>query len=135
MNRWTRLAGTFLQVMLPSIMAVLYNRNEMSGSFVIDPVLARFRQSLDEIYGGRIDRVILFGSRARGDASAESDYDVAIFLKNFHDRWSEMDRLVPVVTDILYDRLAFIHALPFRAGAYEDRTPLMHEIRREGRDL
>jgi hypothetical protein len=28
-----------------------------------------------------------------------------------------------------------INALPFRAGAYDDRTGLMHELRREGRDL
>jgi hypothetical protein len=28
-----------------------------------------------------------------------------------------------------------INALPFRAGAYNDRTGLMAELRREGRDL
>jgi hypothetical protein len=43
-----------------------------------------------------------------------------------------MDRLVPVVTDILYDDGAFIHAMPYRAGADRERTPLMHEIRRDG---
>jgi hypothetical protein len=46
-----------------------------------------------------------------------------------------MDRLVPVVAAILYDERAFIHAMPYRAGAEQERTPLMHEIRREGRDL
>lgn len=100
-----------------------------------DPVLVRFRRALDAQYGSRIERVVLFGSRARGDARADSDYDVAIFQKDFHDRWSEVDRLVPVVTDILYSEGAFVHALPYRAGAWLDRTPLMHEIRREGRDL
>ena len=29
-----------------------------------DPVLTRFRAALDEIYGERIERVVLFGSRA-----------------------------------------------------------------------
>jgi uncharacterized protein len=33
-----------------------------------DPVLTRFRAALDKIYGERIERVVLFGSRARGDA-------------------------------------------------------------------
>ena len=33
-----------------------------------DPVLARFRAALDEIYGNRIERVVLFGSRARVEA-------------------------------------------------------------------
>ena len=30
-----------------------------------DPVLQRFKAVLQEIYGNRIERVVLFGSRAR----------------------------------------------------------------------
>jgi uncharacterized protein len=100
-----------------------------------DPVLKRFRAAIDEVYGSRIERVVLYGSRARGDASDESDYDVAVFLRDFADRWREMDRIIPIVTDILYEDEAFIHAMPYRAGAYANRTPLMQEIRREGIDL
>jgi predicted nucleotidyltransferase len=100
-----------------------------------DPMLARFRSALDGIYGDQIERVVLFGSRARGDADANADYDIAVFLRNFRDRWTEVDRLIPVVTDILYDDGAFIRAMPYCEGAYQDRTPLMHEIRREGFDL
>ena len=40
----------------------------------------RFRQALDKVYGDKIERVVLFGSRARGDARPGSDYDVAVFL-------------------------------------------------------
>ena len=43
--------------------------------------------------------------------------------------------IVPLVTDILYEDGAFIHAMPHRAGSYEDRTSLMREIRLEGIDL
>jgi len=100
-----------------------------------DPILKRFRAALDEVYGSRIERVVLYGSRARGDANDESDYDVAVFLRDFADRWREMDRIIPIVTDILYEDEAFIHAMPYRAGAYANRTPLMQEIRREGIDL
>jgi predicted nucleotidyltransferase len=107
----------------------------MAATIASDPALPRFREALTAIYGDRLDRVVLFGSRARGDAHPDSDYDIAIFLKGFRDRWSEVDRLVPVVTDILYDEGAFIHAMPYRAGADQERTPLMHEIRRDGLDL
>jgi hypothetical protein len=107
----------------------------MSVNVAADPVLVRFRQALEKMYGDRLERAVLFGSRARGDARPDSDYDVAPFLRGFHDRWREMDRIVPLVTDILYDQGAFIHALPYRAGAHQERTPLMHEIRREGLDL
>jgi predicted nucleotidyltransferase len=31
-----------------------------------DPILVRFRAALDEAYGESLERVVLFGSRARG---------------------------------------------------------------------
>jgi predicted nucleotidyltransferase len=68
-----------------------------------DPVLKRFRAALDAVYGDRIERVVLYGSRARGGHRADSDYDVAIFLKDFDDRWQEVRRVIPIVTDILYE--------------------------------
>jgi predicted nucleotidyltransferase len=105
----------------------------MPASPAADPILKRFRAALDTLYGDRIERVVLFGSRARGDA--REDYEVAVFLKSLADRWREVDRIVPLVTDILYEDGAFIHAMPHRAGSYEDRTSPMREIRREGIDL
>ena len=102
---------------------------------ITDPVLRKFRVALDEVYGERIERVVLYGSRARGDARPDSDYDVAVFLTDLTDRWNEIDRIVEIETDILWETGAVINALPFRAGAYQERTPLMHELRREGIDL
>jgi predicted nucleotidyltransferase len=107
----------------------------MPASPAADPVLKRFRIALDALYGDRIERVVLFGSRARGDAREDSDYDVAVFLKDLANRWQEVDRIVPLVTDVLYEDGAFIHAMPHRAGSYENRTSLMREIRRDGIDL
>lgn len=100
-----------------------------------DQVLTRFRAALGEIYGDRLERVVLFGSRARGDARAGSDYDIAVFLKSLSDRWAELDRLADLRTKFLDETGAFFEAMPYPAGAYRDRTPLMHEIRREGVDL
>jgi predicted nucleotidyltransferase len=100
-----------------------------------DPVLKRFRAAVNEIYGERVERMVLYGSRARGDAKPDSDYDVAVFLRDMADRFAEMDRLADLSTAILDETGEFIHAMPYRAGSYEDRTSLMREIRREGIDL
>lgn len=100
-----------------------------------DPILLKFRAVLDEVYGERIERVVLYGSRARGDAHPDSDYDVAVFLTDLTDRWNEIDRIAEIETDILCETGAVINALPFRAGAHQDKTPLMHELRREGLDV
>jgi len=100
-----------------------------------DPILTRFRAALDAIYGTRLERVVLYGSRARGEGRPDSDYDVAVFLRGMANRPAEMDRLADVATDVLYDLGGVIHAMPYRAGAYNERTPLMHEIRTDGIDL
>ncbi|PWB79955.1 MAG: hypothetical protein C3F11_19350 [Methylocystaceae bacterium] len=99
-----------------------------------DPNLARFRAALEAIYGSRLDRVVLFGSRARGDARADSDYDVAVFLKLLPDRWAELDRLAELRVRFLDETGAFFDAKPYAAAAYGERSPLMHEVRR-GVDL
>jgi predicted nucleotidyltransferase len=100
-----------------------------------DPVLTRFRAALDVLYGNRIERLVLYGSRARGDSRPDSDYDVAIFLNGLTDRWEEIDKIVDIEVDIIDDLGAVIHARPYQAGSYMEQTPLMHEIRREGVDF
>ena len=97
--------------------------------------MTRFRDDISALYGDRLERIVLFGSRARGDERPDSDYDVAVFLRDFTNRWVEVDRIVPLETDILYDTGGVINALPFQAGAYNEPTPLMHELRLEGRDI
>ena len=99
------------------------------------PGLIRFRKALGEMYGNRIERVVLFGSRARGDARSESDYDVAVFLHDIGDRFAEMNRLADLGTKILDETGEFVHAMPYRAGSYNERTPLMLGIRADGVDL
>jgi len=117
--------------------SIIHSRQEnaMPRSPVDDPILKRFRATLAELYGDRLERVVLFGSRARGDARGDSDYDVAVFIKDLGPFWGEVDRLVDVETDLLYDTGSVINSMPYPAGAYRGRTSLMREIRREGVDL
>ena len=44
------------------------------------PVLQQLRAGLEAQYGDRLDRVLLYGSQARGDAGPESDVDVLVVL-------------------------------------------------------
>jgi predicted nucleotidyltransferase len=100
-----------------------------------DPALQRFKGALDAIYGDRIAKVVLFGSRARGDAHADSDYDVAVFLKPLPDSRKEVERLADLRVDFLDETGAFFDTKLFPVASYPDRTPLMHEIRPDGLDL
>jgi predicted nucleotidyltransferase len=100
-----------------------------------DPVLTRFRATVTDLYGDRVERVVLYGSRARGDYRRDSDYDIALFLRDMPNRADEMARLADMETDILHDTGAVINTLPFPSKAYRERTGFMSELRRDGLDL
>ena len=73
---------------------------------------------------------------ARGDASPDSDYDIAVFLRDMADRWPELDRLADLGTRILDETGELVNASVYPAGFYNDeRMPLMYAIRTEGIDL
>lgn len=107
----------------------------MPAAILDDPILKRFRAALDALYGERIERVVLYGSRARGDFHEESDYDVAVFLHGCADWWNEAGRIVEIATQILMDTGEVINPQVFPAKAYEKRTGFMHEVRLDGVDL
>ena len=100
-----------------------------------DPVLIAFREALEQLYGDRLERLVLFGSRARGDSRPDSDYDVAVFLHDLTDRDAEMDQLASIQGRLIDETDEVIHAMPFPAGTWSARTTLMHEIRAEGLEL
>jgi predicted nucleotidyltransferase len=107
----------------------------MDSPVISDPVLVRFRHEVAEFYGDRLERVVLFGSRARGDARPDSDYDIAVFLRDMGGLWDELRPLSEITTVILIDTGAVISAKPFRATTYDQPLPLMREIRQDGVEL
>jgi len=90
---------------------------------------------LTGLYGDRLERAVLFGSRARGDARPDSDYDVAVFLRDYHGLWDEAGPLADATTALLYDTGAVVTPIPFPTDACQQRSALMGEIRREGIDM
>jgi uncharacterized protein len=107
----------------------------MAVSSKHDPILQRFKAELQEMYGDQLERIVLFGSRARDEAQPDSDYDVAVFLKELRDPWKERFRLADLRVDFLDGAGAFLDAKPFSITEYGERTPIMNEIRRDGLDL
>lgn len=47
----------------------------------IKQIINKTHQGLENIYGEQLEKVILFGSQARGDATSDSDIDILIVFK------------------------------------------------------
>ena len=96
----------------------------------------RFRSVLADLYGERLERVVLSGSRARGYARPYSYYDVAVFVSDLRGFGVESGLIADIEAALLVDTGAVINAMPFEAGSYSERTGcFMHEVRRDGLDL
>ena len=59
----------------------------------LDQILREFREGLEQIYGSRLVRVVLFGSQAREEAEPDSDIDVMLVLQGAVDPHREIQRL------------------------------------------
>jgi predicted nucleotidyltransferase len=78
----------------------------------------------------QVDDILLFGSRARGDARADSDYDVAVIVKEA----PELRRLNHLVADLAYPHIvAGVHIRPVVMDRVMlERVALGGTLRREG---
>ena len=99
----------------------------------IRPVLKKLKKGLLQIYGEQVDRILLYGSRARGDAREDSDIDILVVLKDDFN-YSEMLRLssdfaasLSLENDVVISR-AFVSKEQFE----HRQTPFLMNIRREG---
>ena len=84
--------------------------------------------------GITIDRVILYGSYAKGNARFDSDIDVAVISKDFGKDRVEEGMVLFRIAGKIDSRL---EPVPFSTKMYEDDTwiPLIYEIREKGEEL
>ena len=94
-------------------------------------LLKEFKRRADAALPGRVARVILFGSRARGEATRDSDWDLAVFLTGAptaRDRGALSD----AAYDLLLERGQLIQPIAIAAHRLDDGTLFLRRIRQEG---
>ena len=95
--------------------------------------LRAFKREVEAALPGQVARVTLFGSRARGDAEEDSDYDVAVFVRER----AETRAVHDLVSDVAYPHMlegVYISAivLPLAYLSDDPPTELAAEIARDG---
>jgi len=95
----------------------------------LDQLVAELR----EIYGPRMAQVVLYGSRARGDADDGSDIDALVVLNPLGDFWEELSRIQPLASRVSIEHDVVLSAFPVDAEEYaHSSNPLLLNTRREG---
>ena len=95
------------------------------------------KQALTELYGERLDRVILFGSYARGDFHAESDVDYLVVLNDDDVKSGREIWFFGGAASDLTDKFnVFVSFKPTSIKKYRTSDLLFYQnIRREGRTI
>jgi predicted nucleotidyltransferase len=90
-------------------------------------------EGLKELYGDNLSRVILYGSKARGNATKDSDIDIMIVLKKYG-KWSEeFEKVCKITNEICYRYDILISCgIKSEYEFFNRNTPLLLNIRREG---
>ena len=99
-----------------------------------DELLQELHRRLTELYGERLDRLVLFGSHARGENRPDSDLDVLVVL-NGEVPWPgrEIDRMLDISHDLSVRYGQLVSLIPTSAHSYvHEQSPLFINVHREG---
>lgn len=95
-------------------------------------IIKRFKAEVEKALGDRLDRVVLFGSRARGEAEPDSDFDFLVTVRRLEKE--DRNRVREIASDLSLEcdtviTVLLLHTEDFR----EDRYFYLYEnIQKEG---
>ena len=101
--------------------------------FMLNSLLKEFRQMLEEIYGNRLVKLVLFGSQARKDAEVDSDIDILVILKGPISPGKEIARISSIKAELSLKYNTVISCVFISEERYlHEQSPLLLNIHREG---
>ncbi len=105
----------------------MYNQNDI--------IVSEFSGRVKSILNGNIKKIILFGSRARGDYKSHSDYDFLIIADKRDENTKES--LLEICVDMLnkYDTLVSFILCDEKEWANKRKFPIGLNIIKEGIEL
>lgn len=99
----------------------------------VQAIVAELRRSLEDLYGQRLMKMVLYGSQARGDAGEGSDIDVMVVLKGPVSPGKEIARAGGPTAALSLGHDVVISCVFVSADRYAvEQSPLLVNARREG---
>jgi predicted nucleotidyltransferase len=102
----------------------------------LQTILSELKARLTELYGERLEKLVLFGSQARGDAEPDSDIDVLVVLKGSVDVGRELWRISEATSELSLKYSTVLSSVVMSAAQYRGRTSgFLSAVQREGRTI
>lgn len=99
----------------------------------INGIIQEFKHEIQKLYGKRLKRVILYGSRARKEAHNNSDIDLLVVLEREVLPGQEIDRMIDIITEISLQHAVVISVYPVSEQDFQTvQSPLLLNVRKEG---
>ena len=96
-------------------------------------ILHKVKQSLSKFYQDQLEKIILYGSQARGDATEYSDIDILVVLKSAINPYDEIDKTSEIIADLCLEYNVVISRHFISSEKFENQdTPFIYNVKKEG---
>jgi predicted nucleotidyltransferase len=96
-------------------------------------LINRIKEHLIKMYGGKIKKVILYGSFVRGEATRDSDIDILVLIDQPLNPFEVRESLSDLLFDILLDEGELISVIAIPEEFFENyNSPFMLNVKKEG---
>jgi predicted nucleotidyltransferase len=99
----------------------------------IKPLITQIKAHLMRVYGGKIKKVILYGSYVRDEQTKDSDIDVLVVVDQSLNPFEVRDSLSDLLFDILLEEGEHISVIAVPEYFYDNyNSPFILNVKKEG---
>jgi uncharacterized protein len=100
-------------------------------------MVSQFKTAISQLYGGRLSKLIMFGSYARGEENQDSDIDFLVVLKDKQiSALTEIERINDSIYGLMLEHGKIISFVPTTEEKFEHSPNLLYtRVKKEGREI
>ena len=99
----------------------------------IKRLINQIKTHLVKMYGGKIKRIILYGSYVRGETTRDSDIDILVLVDESLNPFEVRESLSDLLYDILLEEGELVSVIAVPEDFFESyNSPFMLNVKKEG---